>query len=230
MKKREMANHCEVCIFKSNATSKLDSKQLELLSENCASVMLRKGDILIQQGALSSNIAYLKNGLAKIHIRGPYHEQLIKLIKPPAYLGLPNTFGDKINNYSVTVVEDSEVCFIDINAFKNLLAHNEKFAYEIILTLCNNELDSFKRCASRTQKQLRGNIADVLLDLCDRIYNSLTYNLPLTRSEIGNSIDTSRESVSRVLSEFENDNIISVTGKKIEILQKEKLILISENG
>lgn len=225
-----MANNCEVCIFKSNAASKLDSNQLEHLSENCASVTLKKGDMLMQQGALSSNIAYLKNGLAKIHIRGPYHEQLIKLIKSPAYLGLPNTFGDKINNYSVTVVEDSDVCFIDINAFKDLLAHNDKFAYEIILTLCGYELDSFKKCASRTQKQLRGNIAEVLLDLSDRIYNSLTFNLPLTRSEIGNYIDTSRESVSRVLSEFENDSIISVTGKKIEILKKEKLVLISENG
>jgi CRP-like cAMP-binding protein len=225
-----MANRCEVCIFKSNAASKLDSKQLELLSENCASVTLKKGDMLMQQGALSSNIAYLKNGLAKIHIRGPYHEQLIKLIKAPAYLGLPNTFGDKINNYSVTVVEDSDVCFIDISAFKNLLALNDKFAYEIILTLCGYELDSFKKCASRTQKQLRGNIAEVLLDLSDRIYNSLTFSLPLTRSEIGNYIDTSRESISRVLSEFENDGIIAVTGKKIEILQKEKLVLISENG
>lgn len=186
--------------------------------------------MLMQQGALSSNIAYLKSGLAKIHIRGPHHEQLIKLIKAPAYLGIPNTFGDKINNYSVTVVEDSEVCFIDINAFKKLLALNDKFAYEIIITLCGYELDSFKRCATRTQKQLRGNIADVLLNLSDRIYNSLTFTIPLTRSEIGNYIDTSRESVSRVLSEFEEDGIISVNGKRIHILQKDKLILISENG
>jgi CRP/FNR family transcriptional regulator len=225
-----MINNCEVCIFKSDAAKKLDSKQLKHLSENCASVTLKKGDILMQQGSLSSNIAYLKNGLAKIHIRGPHQEQLIKLIKSPAYLGLPNTFGDKINNYSVTVVENSDVCFIDINAFKNLLASNDKFAYEIILTLCGYELDSFKRCASRTQKQIRGNIADVLLDLSDRIYNSLTFALPLTRGEIGNYIDTSRESVCRVFSEFENDGIIKVSGKNITILKKDTLKLISENG
>ena len=119
---------------------------------------------------------------------------------------------------------------LSTSVHKNLLALNDKFAYEIILTLCGYELDSFKKCASRTQKQLRGNIAEVLLDLSDRIYNSLTFSLPLTRSEIGNYIDTSRESISRVLSEFENDGIIAVTGKKIEILQKEKLVLISENG
>lgn len=225
-----MESNCRVCLFKSNAASKLTPEQLDLLSENCASVTLKKGDMLMQQGALSSNIAYLKSGLAKVHIQGPHQEQLIKLMKAPAYLGLPNTFGDKINNYSVTVVEDSKVCFIDINAFKNLLASNDKFAYEIILTLCGYELDSFKKCASRTQKQLRGNIAEVLLDLADRIYGSMEFELPLSRSEIGNFIDTSRESVCRVLSEFEHDNIIKVSGKKIMILNRNNLQLISDNG
>jgi CRP-like cAMP-binding protein len=225
-----MYSNCKTCVFKSDAANKLDNKQLEHLSNNCAAVVLKRGDMLMQQGALSSNMAYLKKGLAKIHIRGPHHEQIIKLIKAPAYLGLPNTFGDKINNYSVTVVEESDVCFIDINAFKYLLKHNDKFTFEIIVSLCNYELESFKRCASRTQKQIRGNIADVLLDLADRIYNSSSYKLPLSRSEIGNYIDTSRESVSRVLNEFEDDGIIKVSGKRITILNKATLKLISENG
>lgn len=225
-----MVNRCEQCDFMSNAATKLSASQIESLSSNCASITLKKGDLLMQQGALSSNIAYLKTGLAKIHITGPYHEQIIKLIKAPAYLGIPNTIGDKINNYSVTVVEPSSVCFIDFTTFRYLLAQNEKFAYEIVLMLCNYELQSFKKCASRTQKQARGNIADVLLDLSNRIYNSSTFILPLSRNEIGNLIDTSRESVSRIFSEFENDGIISISGKIIEIIDKIKLQLISEKG
>lgn len=225
-----MGNNCEQCAFKSNAAAKLSDIQINNLASNCASVTFKKGDLLMQQGALSSNIAYLKTGLAKIHITGPYHEQIIKLIKAPAYLGIPNTFGDKINNYSVTVVEPSSVCFIDLETFKYLLAQNEKFAYEIMLILCNYELESFKKCASRTQKQIRGNVADVLLDLSNRVYNSLSFNIPLSRKEIGNLIDTSRESVSRILHEFEMDRIISITSKKVEIIDKKKLQLISDNG
>jgi len=225
-----MVNDCEHCGFISNAATKLSEAQMELLSLGCASISLKKGDLLMRQGALSSNIAYLKEGLAKIHITGPYREQLIKLIQPPSYLGIPNTFGDKIHNYSVTVVEPSKVCFIDLTTFKQLLSQNDKFAYEIMVTICNQEIESFKNCASRTQKQIRGNIADVLLDFSNRIYKSNNFNLPLSRSEIGNFIDTSRESVSRIFSEFENDNIISISGKSIEIINKEKLLQISKNG
>jgi CRP/FNR family transcriptional regulator len=225
-----MANKCELCVYKSKAAKNLNAHQIERLSNNCASITLKKGDLLMQQGALSSNIAYLKTGLAKIHITGPYREQIIKLIKAPAYIGIPNTIGDKINNYSVTVVEPSTVCFIDLTTFRYLLAQNDKFGFEIMLMLCNYEIESFKKCALRTQKQIRGNIADVLLDLSNRIYNSETFNLPLSRNEIGNLIDISRESVSRIFSEFENDGIITISGKKIEITDKAKLLLISEKG
>ncbi|MDA3818347.1 MAG: Crp/Fnr family transcriptional regulator [Prolixibacteraceae bacterium] len=225
-----MVNNCEKCIYKSNAARKLTGSQIYQLSIGCASVALKKGDLLMRQGALSSNIAYLKTGLAKIHITGPYHEQIIKLIKAPTYLGIPNTFGDKINNYSVTVVEPSLVCFIDLATFKNLLAQNDKFAYEIMLMLCNYEIESFRKCAARTQKQIRSNIADVLLDLSNRIYNATSFNIPLSRNEIGNLIDTSRESVSRILSEFESDGVILITGKKVKIIDKKKLQWISDNS
>ena len=151
-------------------------------------------------------------------------------MKAPRYLGLPTTFGNKVNQYSVTVIEDSEVCFIDMGTFKTLLENNKKFANDIILDLCQYELDSYRKCAQRTQKQSRGNIADVLLDFANYFYESDTFTLPLGRDEIGNLVDTSRESVSRILTEFANDQIIEVKGRKIKILNKKSLKLISENG
>ena len=88
----------------------------------------------------------------------------------------------------------------------------------------------FHRCANRTQKQIRGKIADVLMELSDRIYNSQIFNIPLTQEDLGNLVDSSRESVSRVLTEFEKDGIIRLSGKKVEIINKKSLMLISANG
>ena len=122
------------------------------------------------------------------------------------------------------------MCFIDVNIFRNLLKENEQFSYEIILELCRNELESFRRCANRTQKQTRGNLADVLLDFSDNIFQADTFTLPMNQSEMGNMVDTSRESISRILSEFDKDGIIQITGKQIEILDKSRLQLISQNG
>ena len=225
-----MENSCTVCTFKSNAAKSLGDEDQEILSCNHLLVNFKKGDPVIRQGHYSSNIMYLRKGLAKVHIQGPYREQIIKIVKAPRYLGLPTTFGDKINQYSVTVIEDAEVCFIDINIFMKLLSGNKEFSNDIILNLCRYELDSFRKCVLRTQKQTRGNIADVLLDFADYFYDTDTFTLPITRDEIGCLVDTGRESVSRVLTEFTNDNIIRMKGRKVEILNKKSLKQISEKG
>jgi len=225
-----MKNDCKLCSIKSKAVTRLTDTEIDKLSNNCAHVKFRKGDQLIKQGSLSSNVAYLRKGLAKVHIEGPYHEQIVRIVNAPGYLGLPTTFGDKVNQYSVTVIEDSEVCFIEIDAFKCLLRSNPDFSYEIMLELCRNEIEAFNRCAKRTQKQVRGKIADVLLEFTDRIYNSDVFTLPVTQEDLGDLVDSSRESISRVLAEFDKDGIINLTGKKIQILNKRSLKLISANG
>ena len=193
-------------------------------------VRFKRGDSIIKQGMFSTNIAYLRSGLAKIHLTGPSQEQIVRLVKAPSYLGLPTSIGDKINQYSVTAISEAEVCYIDMASFRSLLKGNELFSYQIILELCSNELEAIRRCANRTQKQIRGNIADVILELADRIYESDSFVLPISQAEIGNLVDTSRESISRTLSEFHKDGIIRFTGKQIEILNKKSLMLISQTG
>lgn len=66
--------------------------------------------------------------------------------------------------------------------------------------------------------------------MADQIYKADTFTIPLNQKDIGNLVDSSRESVSRVMTEFERDGIIKLTGKKTEILNKKMLIMISSNG
>jgi len=225
-----MSNDCKNCPFKTKATSMLSDCSLEQLTTNHLELKLKKGDAIIKQGTYSTNVIFLRTGLAKIHLTGPYNEQIVKLVNAPSYLGLPTTFGSKINQYSVTAVSEVEVCFIDLEVFQNILDENKEFTREIILEFCKNELESFRRCANRTQKLIRGNMADALLEFSDNIFKSDTFLLPLSQAEFANLVDTSRESISRILTEFDKDGIIKVNGKQIEILNKKSLKLISQNG
>ncbi len=225
-----MGNDCKYCPFNTKISDIFSDYCFEQLSANHAVVSFAKGDSIIKQGALSTNVVFLRKGLVKIHLKGPSREQIVRLVKAPTYLGLPTTFGDKINQYSVSAVSDVEACFIDMNVFQNLLQRNHTFAYQIILELCQNDLESYRRCANRTQKQSRGNLADVLLEFSNHIFESDNFILPISQSELGSLIDTSRESISRFLSEFDKDGIITCEGKKIIILNKRLLKLISENG
>ena len=221
---------CKYCKIKSSAVKFLNADELEKLESNCVVVDFKKGDVIFKQGAFSSNIIYVRSGMVKIHMSGPAEEQIIKITKAPSYLGIPTTFGEKVNQYSATAVENTRVCFINIEVFKGFIFANGNFAYEIIIELCRNELNSFKQCVNRTQKYIHGRAADALLFFSNDIYNSDEFVLPLTRLELGYFISTSRESICRILNEFDDAGIIGLSGRKVKILDKDLLEIISKKG
>ena len=136
---------CINCQFKSFATTTLNVKQMAYLQDNCSTTTFKKGEVIFKEGALSLNVAYIKTGLVKLHMHGlGGREQILKIIKAPNYLGIPTTVSDKINQYSVTALEETIVCFIDLDTFINLLLDNKHFAFQIIVDLCQKELENFK--------------------------------------------------------------------------------------
>ena len=137
--------------------------------------ILKPGDNIIKQDALSTNVVYVKSGLVKIHIKGPTKERIMKITKAPAYLCLPSTFGDKINHFSATALEETTVCFIDVTVFKQFIYENGDFAFQIILDMSKGELQNFHNCLSNAQKQNMGRIADAILFFAKEIYNSNTF-------------------------------------------------------
>ena len=221
---------CQFCNKKSFATKKLDQIELEKLGNNCNQITFQKGDRIMIQNALSHNIVFIEEGLVKIHAIGPEKEQILKIVKGPSYLGIPTVIGSKTNKFSATAISKTTACFIDFEVFKDFIIQNGEFAYEIIIDLCKNELFSYKKCINQAQKQGPGKIAETLLYFSEIIFENLNFNLPLTRYELGNLTCTSRETVSRILSDFSNNRIIEVDSKKISILNKEQLEIISKMG
>ena len=71
--------NCEFCRIRSLAVETLDKLELKILQNNCAGSIYNKGEIIFQQGSLTSNIGYVKSGLVKIHKSGPSRDQILKL-------------------------------------------------------------------------------------------------------------------------------------------------------
>jgi CRP-like cAMP-binding protein len=221
---------CKFCNLKSSATQKLNESELDVLENNCAEVQFETGDIIIKQDALSTNVAYVKSGLVKIHIKGPIKEKIMKIVKAPAYLCLPSTFGDKVNHFSATAIEKTTVCFIDVTTFKNFIYENGDFAFQIILDMSKGELQNFHNCLSNAQKQNMGRVADAILFFAKEIYNSNTFILPVSRQDLADLTGITRESASRILTDFHNEKILEIDTRKITILNEPLLRQISEKG
>lgn len=221
---------CSICLLKSKAAGNLDAPELQVLGNSCVEAKFGKEETIFKQDALSSNIIYLQTGMVKLTIEGPQRTQILRLKKAPCYLGLPTTMGDKINHYSAVALMPTSACFIDIHVFKKLLRVNPDFSYEILVELCRNELEQFHRCVKLVQNQIYGRLAGHLLQLADEFFQSDEFDLPLNRNEIADLICTSRETVSRILSDLAREDIIHISGKKVHIFNKPMLEKISTKG
>lgn len=223
---------CETCIIRSKAVKTLNPEQIQMLSANCAEVTLEPGEMIIKEGLLSSHIAYLKSGLAKICKKGVKGiDQILKIVTPGTYIGMQTVLSDKIHQYSAAAVEECVVCYIDIYSFKELISRNTNFANELILFLCRDELSYFSRFVNVHQKQIDGRLADTILFFSNEINNSeKAFRIPLSRNDLAALVCATRESVTRAIKDLSDIGTIKVHGKDFEILNRELLKKISEKG
>jgi CRP/FNR family transcriptional regulator len=223
--------NCSICAIRSKAVETLSPSEVGFLQENCAEVLMKRGEGIFKEGSLSSHIAYLKSGLAKIHKKGVKGtDQILKILQPGCYIGIQTVLSDKIHQYSASVIEDSEVCFIDINSFKDLIGRNAQFANELILYLCRDELSYFSRFVNIHQKQVDGRLADTILFFADEISKSRHFQMPLSRGDLAALVCATRESVTRSIKDLSDIGTIRVKGKTFEILKYDLLQKISQKG
>lgn len=225
-------NSCVDCTIKSNAVSILNKNELCILDEGCSKTKYKKGELIFKEGAPAQHITYVRSGFIKLIKQGIGGKDFILSVsKKGAYLGIQNlNRKSTINYFSGIAVTDSEVCFIDIECFSRLLKQNGTFATEVITTIFNDEMNYFDRLVNNVQQQLPGRLANTLSYFQNEVYNSNPFNLNLTKAELAALIGTSRESVSRILKEFQDAKIIKMEKNKFTILDEKKLNEIKQKG
>lgn len=224
-------DNCEKCNNKSPLLKNLSKEELDILNEGRYEVIFKPGENIIKQGTASTHIISLTSGYAKMFIEGLDNRNLIlEIIKPWKLFGGQGIYIDNRYHYSVTAIEPASACFIDANNLKKIIRNNPDFA-ELYLSYCSqNNVKIFDRLISLTQKQMPGRIADVLLYLSDEIYSDQSFEISLSRQDLGDLSSMTKDSAIRILKEFESEGIIHLEGKHYTILKKGTLKEISIRG
>jgi CRP-like cAMP-binding protein len=195
-----------------------------------AHINFKKGETIIKEGTFVSSIYYILDGLAKVYLEGPNKNVIIKIIKADDFLGLTSIFSNHTYYFSATALSDTTICSIDMSVILRLLSENCKFTQEVVKWYCGNYNLMFTKCFNLGQKQLNGKLASTLLYLNHDKFKSVNIYSYLTRKDLAELSGMALESVARILSKFNDDKIIKLKGKKVEILNMELLKSIDKNG
>lgn len=219
---------CNSCILKCDIYPALVKAGNKKVAINSLHAQLNKRDIICKQGTDVTHAIFLVKGSAKLYIEGHNNRNIILyILKPPAYIGLLSFFENPQYFYSVSALEESEVCFIELGLVKELYIKNHQLLLSLNKAFGKSVSNIMKKIISLNQKQIRGRIAENLIYLSE-IYNSHKFHLNVSRKEFGEMVAISEENTVRLLSEFARENIISIRGKEIEILDMPLLKKICE--
>ena len=217
-------------LFDSQYFKSLSIGDLNSLKKHSKEVVYRKKEVICKQGMPVTNLIFHKSGLVKIGLNGFYKELILRIGSAPAFLGLYSVFGSEAYPYTITALEKTAVYFIEKNIFMQIISKNPKFAKEIMADICEQSLSYINQNSNCIQKQLNGRLADILLLFARDIYKNHTFSLPVNRNELASFACTSRESVTRALSDLKKDNIIELHNNNICIKNIKMLEKISKTG
>jgi CRP/FNR family transcriptional regulator len=190
-----------------------------------------RGEIIIAEGQEINEFIYLKSGLVKIYRTiNTDKQQILNIATPMEFVSLLSVFSEKEYKFSISAIEDTTVCMIDLDIVKNLVLSNGRFALGLMEKMSKNTDKIILQNLSLNMRQLRGRIAYILLLFANEIYKTESFDLPVSRKEVAQLIDMTTENVIRILSEFRKDGIIRINGKNIEIINKKLLEQIAEHG
>ncbi len=228
---KEISEDCLDCLFKTTCNQYAGQDEFDLLFQSTIQQNYKKGEIILKQGMKSNHLVYLLSGIVKFFYVDENGKSLILTIsKAPTLLGLANILNEDVNIFSIEAIEECRGCLIDLNKLKLLALNNRFFMLNILKMSTGMFRSSILNFISVAHKQVNGRVADILIYLSKNIYQSQTFNISLSRQELAEFAGCSKENVIHTLRKFDLDGIIRISGKKVEIIDFERLLKISKAG
>lgn len=212
----------------------LTEKEREILRSNSSVQYFKRNELIYCEGDEPKDMMCLLKGKVKIYKDGVGgRSQIIRMIKPVQYFGYRANFAGENYLTNASAFEASSVCLIPMNVVTSLLMGNSNLAMFFIKQLSIDLGISDERTVNLTQKHIRGRLAESLLFLKDSYgleEDGATLSIYLAREDLANLSNMTTSNAIRTLSTFVTERIIVMDGRKIKLIDEDRLRKISKLG
>ncbi len=218
--------HCAKRFTNVFCNTQYDSLENLNLEKICSTY--KKGESIFKEGTRPHGIFCVNFGKIKLSKMGDDgKEQIIRLVKAGDPLGYRAILsGDKYSS-SAVAIEDSGVCFIPKEFFMNILEKDSNLSLEMMKLLSDDLRKAEVQITHLAQKPVRERVAEAVLFIKETYgfeADGKTIDASFSREDIANIVGTATETAIRLLSEMNKDKILQLSGKKIIILDMQKLV------
>lgn len=226
-----LSDNCQHCTGNWKNFQHLTKNELQLVNENRYEASFKSGEIMVKQGLPASHALFIASGLAKVYIESPKgRNYMLGIAQAGELIMSPGAYINSRHTYTVAALTQARACFVSIGILKQVVKANGNFAEGMLNDFSVKFNDAHTRMVSQAQKRMSGRLAEILLYFSDEVFHNDEYDMLLSRQELGEMATMAKECVVRILKEFEDMGIIYSNSAKIKILDRGKLLMISEKG
>jgi CRP/FNR family transcriptional regulator len=190
----------------------------------------RRGDYLYRSGSKFGSLYAIRTGFFKtqvLHEDG--REQVTGFQMPGEIIGL-DAISTDIHTCDAVALEDSEICELPFNRLEELsrrMPTLQRHLHKIMSREIVRDQGIMLLLGSmRAEERLAAFLLNLSQRFAARGYSPTSFRLRMTRQEIGSYLGMKLETVSRTLSYFQENRLIDVNNKSIELLDMPRLLAL----
>ena len=212
--------------------AELPETDLDLLTAHKSVQTYKKGEVIFREGGFPSGIFYIINGkVKKYKVDKEGKEQIIYVANTGELLGYHAVLSEDRYPDFAAALEESRIAFIPKEDFLEVLEHSEVLSRRLLKTLSHEFAVLANSLTLFAQKSVRERLATQLIVIREKykvnFHPGMPVEINMSRDDLASLAGTVRENVVRILTEFKQAGIIQTQGRRIIVLDVNKLISIA---
>lgn len=214
----------QLCISSVPIFNHLKYEEMEEIVKTTHMQTFSRGEIIYEAGEPSDYMYIVHRGRVKIYrLAESGKEQLIRIMKPGDFMGELSLFSKTTFDHYAETMENTEICFMRQRDLQSFLLRWPSISIKLLDEFSMRLRNMEKLVSSLTSEDVEKRIASYLVELAEK-ENKLNFNLPLSKKDLASYLGTTPESISRKLTDFQEQGLLMQFGQKgIEILALEVL-------
>ena len=228
--KESPAPDCQHCVVRALSLfcGDLNEHEINTFMKIKRGHVYEKNQAIFYEGNSYEGIYVLCSGSVKlVQSSQAGRQQILGIVSPGDLIEKSSLFYPGTHSATAQALERSEVSFFHRDEFLEVLKTNAHLAINLISVLSREVESGRERSRQLVFKSAKERLADILLDLSHKHgikhNQTTTIQLNLKRGELAEMAGVTQETVVRLLTLLEKEGLVRLAGKKITILNEEKL-------
>jgi CRP-like cAMP-binding protein len=187
-------------------------------------------DMIFAPGDPDGHLYFLIEGAVRLYkIYGNFKEATVALLKDGGVFGELSLDEGALQGVFAEAVTDARVAVVRKSVLTEVIKRRPEFAMKLFFSFSERLRQSDEVIESLLEREVSARLATLLSNLGERFGEAngsdTVIDVRLTHQDLANMIVSTREAVSKVMSEFQRDGVIEISNRRIVV--KEQLAKVS---